>query len=363
MTLLSLYKMKVQKNKKNELGPQYPVLFVHGLFSKGDAWRKTSLELVTRYDLRYGGDIDMGRKSKEKGIRHADFYTITFSNPYDLSFQEQGKELAEAIEIIKRSNQAKKIIMVGHSMGGLAARAYLQFFSKNDVYSLITIGTPHYGAPMALLRSSSENWALQTFAKMEQKLFKMALNEENAQEKRGFFARLWQKLSYKTSNAEKELHDFFNSKAFLSLAPGSEQLEELNQAQLPTKARYIFIIGDVSYEPLVQSQLISGFRRKLAKKWSSFVRFGMHGLTKRTMSNAVIEFRMYCTKYAEQKNKEKLESLSLDSDGVVPVASQFIHHLPKKCVYTNIYFDSWHLGQMDRADKIFQALAISGAFR
>jgi pimeloyl-ACP methyl ester carboxylesterase len=52
-----------------------------------------------------------------------------------------------------RSRSGKsKIILVGHSMGGLVSRSYIQsdaYPARNDVERLITLGTPHRGAPEA----------------------------------------------------------------------------------------------------------------------------------------------------------------------------------------------------------------------
>jgi pimeloyl-ACP methyl ester carboxylesterase len=45
-----------------------------------------------------------------------------------------------------------KVILVGHSMGGLVSRSYIQsdaYAARNDVERLITLGTPHRGAPEA----------------------------------------------------------------------------------------------------------------------------------------------------------------------------------------------------------------------
>jgi pimeloyl-ACP methyl ester carboxylesterase len=50
-----------------------------------------------------------------------------------------------------RSGQSK-VILVAHSMGGLVSRSYIQsdaYAARNDVERLITLGTPHRGAPEA----------------------------------------------------------------------------------------------------------------------------------------------------------------------------------------------------------------------
>jgi pimeloyl-ACP methyl ester carboxylesterase len=44
---------------------------------------------------------------------------------------------------------ADKVIVVGHSMGGLAARAWLRSHGSRRLARLITLGTPHFGSALA----------------------------------------------------------------------------------------------------------------------------------------------------------------------------------------------------------------------
>jgi pimeloyl-ACP methyl ester carboxylesterase len=44
---------------------------------------------------------------------------------------------------------ADKVVLIAHSMGGLAARAYLRAFPGAPVAQLITLGSPHQGTPAA----------------------------------------------------------------------------------------------------------------------------------------------------------------------------------------------------------------------
>ena len=83
-------------------------------------------------------------------LNPGDFYTLNFSNNHTLTFSQQGHELRNAITAVLRANPTKsKVILVAHSMGGLAARAYLQGKAdtfREDVAALITVGTPHQGS-------------------------------------------------------------------------------------------------------------------------------------------------------------------------------------------------------------------------
>jgi pimeloyl-ACP methyl ester carboxylesterase len=70
-------------------------------------------------------------------------------------------ELKVVIDAIKQFTRAPSVILVGHSLGGLAARAYIQGIGRDkngstipygrDVKSLITISTPNQGSVLANL--------------------------------------------------------------------------------------------------------------------------------------------------------------------------------------------------------------------
>ena len=59
--------------------------------------------------------------------------------------------LAWRIQEICNASGADKLIIVAHSMGGLAARAYLRKYGAFRVAGLVTLGTPHQGTASARL--------------------------------------------------------------------------------------------------------------------------------------------------------------------------------------------------------------------
>src|SRR5439155_6766729 len=62
------------------------------------------------------------------------------------SVQERAAELAAAV----RSVDAKRVNLVAHSLGGLDARYAISKLGLHDrVASLVTLGTPHRGTPVA----------------------------------------------------------------------------------------------------------------------------------------------------------------------------------------------------------------------
>jgi pimeloyl-ACP methyl ester carboxylesterase len=75
--------------------------------------------------------------------------TDLFSFPYDWRFdlRVQAERFHEALT---REFGSRKIDIVAHSLGGLLIRAYLQRYPDEDrIASVIYLGTPHSGAPLA----------------------------------------------------------------------------------------------------------------------------------------------------------------------------------------------------------------------
>lgn len=131
--------------------PSYPVIFIHGINSDASMWGEFSSVLGS--NGWSSGGVPRWNGSTVTGVVPGDYYTLSFSNNHELTFSKQGAELSKIISAVLAMNPAKnKVILVAHSMGGLAARAYLQsqagvrYSDRNDVHELITIGTPHQGS-------------------------------------------------------------------------------------------------------------------------------------------------------------------------------------------------------------------------
>jgi hypothetical protein len=104
------------------------------------------------YRVRFGSyDATSGRKNLENitasGPKSGDFST----------FDQLGLEVKAAVSAISNAYNRKygadypvKIVLLGHSRGGLAARAFLQSSAteKQAVAALLTTGTPHKGSPL-----------------------------------------------------------------------------------------------------------------------------------------------------------------------------------------------------------------------
>ena len=168
----------------------YPILFVHGLGSKSSTWDSTTNFMDTQYGFTYGGRFDFclnfdGNNTTTNknfypvagadlalftpNLIAGDYYYVNFGvgsdgsvyptssdAGYVLSEQQaivkQGAALSHAIDEVLQKTGRDKIILMGHSMGGLASREYIQnpinwqSDGKHHVAKLVTTGTPHGGS-------------------------------------------------------------------------------------------------------------------------------------------------------------------------------------------------------------------------
>jgi triacylglycerol lipase len=146
--------------------PPFPVIFVHGVASGSGTWTSPRT-LLNQQGWAFGGSPHLDPATlRVIGVSGGDFYTMDFSDNQHLHFSQQGWELAAIIQAVIQANPGTlKVIVVGHSMGGLAARTYLQGLARipdtafvspyrQDVDRLIAIGTPHQGADLATFDSA-----------------------------------------------------------------------------------------------------------------------------------------------------------------------------------------------------------------
>ncbi|MEA2029774.1 MAG: alpha/beta fold hydrolase, partial [Campylobacterota bacterium] len=105
----------------------------------------TSPSFWREYSSSYTTKI---KANKIERFSNQRLFSINFSNSNQLTFYAQGYQLRNIMEEIVEVTGVDEFILVGHSMGGLASRAYIQNEYANTTHTirqLITIGTPHLG--------------------------------------------------------------------------------------------------------------------------------------------------------------------------------------------------------------------------
>ena len=114
-----------------------PVLLVHGYFCNRALWRPLAAVLATR-------GHPVGSVNLEPVFGSIDDYVPI---------------VAAGIEKLLASSGADRVALVGHSMGGLAARVALRQVGTERVAALVTLGSPHRGtlrARHAIGRNASQ---------------------------------------------------------------------------------------------------------------------------------------------------------------------------------------------------------------
>ena len=185
----TMLKMPLTERSTQVMKLPYPIIFIHGLNSECSTWDGTTLWMDDQYGVTYGGRFDyclnyddnqyIANKDFYPTINAdiavftgtwfvADYYYVNFDVGIDGSYHpngstydvlsnqaaitKQGMALRDAINRVLQLTGRDKVILMGHSMGGLASREYLQNPSlwqpdgQSHVAKLVTTGTPHGGS-------------------------------------------------------------------------------------------------------------------------------------------------------------------------------------------------------------------------
>lgn len=65
------------------------------------------------------------------------------------SIDQYADVIEVAVQTLQKQTGCNKVVLVGHSMGGLASRAFIRRFGTSRVAGVITLGTPHVGTQLA----------------------------------------------------------------------------------------------------------------------------------------------------------------------------------------------------------------------
>jgi pimeloyl-ACP methyl ester carboxylesterase len=108
-----------------------PVLFVHGLYCNAGVWHSQLAR------LRQSGVVNL--------------FCINLGPPL-ASIDRFARQLDERVDEVLRACGTSKVILVAHSLGGLAARAWCaRLGGSSRLARLVTIGSPHHGSRLAQL--------------------------------------------------------------------------------------------------------------------------------------------------------------------------------------------------------------------
>jgi len=121
-------------NRFGEVGRRYdstvphptPVVFVHGLFGDRTNFRR----------IRRGLDA--------RGASNA----VYFEYGPRIDWPRLATRLGQAVDAVRRETGARRVDLVGHSLGGLVARYLVDMRADTAVRRLVTLGAPYFAAPL-----------------------------------------------------------------------------------------------------------------------------------------------------------------------------------------------------------------------
>lgn len=142
LTCIALYPLDLTKwdPKEKVKSEQIPILLVHGFLGHGSNWVYQRLRL------------------KEAGL--GPVFTINLGWPIK-KIEAYAQMVKRKVEHIKEQTGHEKIILIGHSMGGLISELYAtKLAPPKSVPNVITLGTPQHGSkwPHTLIGSMTIDW-------------------------------------------------------------------------------------------------------------------------------------------------------------------------------------------------------------
>lgn len=104
-----------------------PVLLIHGYGCNSGYWSRLS------------------RLLKKQNITHC----AIDCEPVLAGIDDYAALIETAITTLCQHTGQSQVIILGHSMGGLSARAYMRRYGDEKIARVITLGTPHHGSKLA----------------------------------------------------------------------------------------------------------------------------------------------------------------------------------------------------------------------
>jgi len=129
------------------------LVLVHGYLSGAQSWDASGITgVLQQHDWQRAGVYVAGPAGIQQlpapGVQTANkFYAVDL--PSEAPVLVQVYQLNEILDAISRTHKDESVILVGHSAGGVVARATLVRGNHDNVKALITIASPHLGTSRA----------------------------------------------------------------------------------------------------------------------------------------------------------------------------------------------------------------------
>lgn len=251
-----------------------PVVLVHGIFGSADSFGSIANELrtrgwtelpVMRFEtgkttpacvsevLPSGNQLTSAQPTctpwnmvaaRERATPSSRrFVRVEFENNDALTFAQQGVLVQLAVRLVRQSTSSARVRLVGHSMGGLAARAYLQGGAyASDVSQLITVDTPHAGSLLPYFYRIYAGLVPDLGAPLTRSVFAGNLVASSFDDAAGVHLQLWLPAAL---NTDQGLNRLIGMKSLIRRFPTLHD---------PARRResYVTVLRDLEFMPRVQ---------------------------------------------------------------------------------------------------------------
>ena len=332
-------------------------VFLHGFNSNASTWADTAARLEAR--------LQMTKALPEL--------------PWHLPFDAQANHLNS---LANGSGAPANMLMVGHSNGGLVAR---QLSTKRGIGGIVTLGTPHRGAPLARNIQGVTNHYLFTGDKLSVLLFMVGANGTNR------FTGIWNSpgvawirtaisglgaaLWWTIGSIQNSIGPVVTAPVLSDMTPGSAVLNTLNSGgnlaresvTVPGRVGLVFVARDW----WIGAPFVAGAPH-LQYRGDEAIRYGIQALSAiagyfgppnflptdaaansiRMQAQSIIsDLLVYNSRWCAATTERA--DCSISTDGVVPTESQFF---PGNAINMG-YVGVAHINEKQQSeDFIFDAL-------
>lgn len=245
------------------------------------------------------------------------------------TFSQLGDEVRNSVlRIESLLGSDVEIILLGHSRGGLAARAFLQDYSRtkavNNIKGLITTGTPHLGSP---------------FGRLHNYIAEHCIKKQNAPRYDGRCLADWVIID----RLSTWFFLYAKSPSIKHLSETSDQTKRLNNKayKLPHSIKY----AEIVYEHQTLGNMF-GSNGNVYNPFPSVTTYGDLG-----------KISDFAEEYIIDNPNES--PYSLHGDGIVPFDNQHLSNVDGASVYVKTFLgkeNTSHLSQTKRHDDLSNAL-------
>ena len=130
------------------IAASWPLMVLHRLVMRDPAPAPCARPVILVHGVLVNDGVWFGFRRHLARAGISGVYTVNYGPPH-ADIERYAGQLATKIAAVCAATGAQRVVLIGHSMGGLVSRAYLRRYGVSRVEQLITIGTPHHGSLLA----------------------------------------------------------------------------------------------------------------------------------------------------------------------------------------------------------------------